>query len=171
MAYAFSVDDVDIDNNTANLIDQGTYRAEIIKACIKETKKKNGEFIEITYRIMDNPFKWRYVWGRYNIKNPSVNAVEIGLRNLKALCMAVGIKSFDRPDELEGLELLVGVTIEHSAAYGDSNTVKHTLPLPQEEKEVKNISKTKKKKVHTLLSTSTKPQVVVDRELNDDMPF
>jgi len=67
----------------------GEYPAMIVDSQMKPTKNGKGQYLELTYQIIDGPMKGRMVWSRLNLVNQSTKAVEIANRDLSAICAAV----------------------------------------------------------------------------------
>lgn len=67
----------------------GEYIAQIIDSDMKPTKRGDGQYLELTYEILDGEQKGRRVWVRLNLDNPNGKAVEIAQRQLSSICHAV----------------------------------------------------------------------------------
>lgn len=67
----------------------GEYIAQIIDSDMKPTKRGDGQYLELTYEILDGEQKGRRVWVRLNLDNPNAKAVEIAQRQLSSICHAV----------------------------------------------------------------------------------
>lgn len=72
-------------------IPSGEYRAMIVDSDMKPTKKGDGQYLELTYQILDGPFAGRHVWTRLNLENPNAKAVEIAQRDLQKIQYAVAL--------------------------------------------------------------------------------
>lgn len=68
----------------------GEYPVIITDSEMKPTKRGDGQYLELTFQVIDGPSKGRLVWARLNLENPSPKAVEIAQRDLSAICAAVG---------------------------------------------------------------------------------
>ena len=90
-------------------IPAGKYLALIINSEMKPTKTANGKFLELTFQIIDGPFKNRQVWSRLNLQNPSQQAVQIAQSELSAICRAVGVMTPNDSVELHNLPLVITV--------------------------------------------------------------
>lgn len=71
-------------------IPSGEYPAMIIDSDMKPTKAGNGQYLELTYQIIDGPFKGRSQWARLNLDNQNPKAVEIAQRDLQKIQFACG---------------------------------------------------------------------------------
>lgn len=70
-------------------IPTGEYVAQIIDSDMKPTKRGDGQYLELTYEILEGDQKGRLVWVRLNLDNPNAKAVEIAQRQLSSICHAV----------------------------------------------------------------------------------
>ncbi len=68
----------------------GEYPVIITDSDMKPTKAGTGQYLELTFQVIDGPSKGRLVWARLNLDNPNPKAVEIAQRDLSAICHAVG---------------------------------------------------------------------------------
>lgn len=72
-------------------IPSGEYPAQIVESDMKPTKNNNGQYLELTYAVIDGEFKGRKVWVRLNLDNPNAQAVEIANRQFKSICESAGV--------------------------------------------------------------------------------
>jgi len=72
-------------------IPAGKYEAVITKAEMKDTQAGDGEYLELTFQVIEGEHKNRLLWGRLNIVNKSEQAVKIARGQLSAICRAVGV--------------------------------------------------------------------------------
>lgn len=70
----------------------GEYPAIITESDMKPTKAGTGQYLELTFQVIDGPAKGRLVWARLNLDNPNPKAVEIAQRDLSTICAAAGIR-------------------------------------------------------------------------------
>lgn len=71
-------------------IPAGEYTAIIVDSQCRQTKHKDGNFLELTYQVIDGQFKNRKLWARFNFDNKNAEAVRIGMEQLSAVCHACG---------------------------------------------------------------------------------
>ena len=69
----------------------GEYRVVIVDSDMKPTKKNDGQYLEVSYEVIEGEYKGRKLWSRHNLDNPNQKTVEIAQRELSAICHAVGI--------------------------------------------------------------------------------
>ena len=67
----------------------GKYLAIITDSEMKPTKSGSGNYLELTFQVIDGPFKGRMLWSRLNLDNPNAQAVQIAQGELSAICRAV----------------------------------------------------------------------------------
>lgn len=92
-------------------IPSGKYLAHIIESDMMPTKNNDGEFLELTYEILDGEYKGRKVWARLNLKNKSVQAQEIGNRQFASVREATGVTAPRDSQELHYKPHLIRVEL------------------------------------------------------------
>ena len=97
----------------------GKYLAIITDSEMKPTKSGSGNYLELTFQVIDGPFKGRMLWSRLNLDNPSTQAVQIAQGELSAICRAVGVMQPKDSIELHNLPLLVTVKCKKRDDTGD----------------------------------------------------
>jgi hypothetical protein len=97
----------------------GKYLATITESEMKATKSGAGQFLNLTFQILDGAFKGRKIWTRLNLKNPNPQAEQIARGQLSALCRAVGVMTPRDSLELHNLPLVVTVKIKKREDTGD----------------------------------------------------
>ena len=90
-------------------IPAGKYPAVITESAMKPTKSGNGQYLELTFEIIDGEFKGRKVWARLNLENQNSTAVQIARSELSAICRAVGVMQPQDSIELHNLPLVITV--------------------------------------------------------------
>jgi len=90
-------------------IPAGKYLAVITGSEMKPTKAKTGNFLELTFEVIDGEFKGRKLWSRLNLENPNDTAVKIARSELSSICRAVGVPEPKDSAELHNLPLVIGV--------------------------------------------------------------
>ncbi len=101
----------------------GTYVARIIESALKPTR--SGEMLALTYEIIEGQFARRRIWGNLNVKNQNVDAQTYAQRDLKDICVAVGMPNgFNDSSEIHNRPLRIRVTVKTDPQYGDKNEVK-----------------------------------------------
>lgn len=75
----------------------------------KPTKTGSGSYLQLTFQIIEGPYKNRFVWARLNLDNPNQTAVKIARAELSAICRAVGVMMPRDSAELHNLPLMITV--------------------------------------------------------------
>lgn len=92
----------------------GDYLAVIGNSEKKETNKKNGHYLQLTWEVLnDGDNKGRLVWTRLNLWNDNADAVRIAGKELRSICDAVGVSGKLRDStELHGKLAVISVICE-----------------------------------------------------------
>lgn len=103
----------------------GWYTAMIVDSQFKSTKAGTGEYLELTFEVVEGEHQNRKVWARLNLNNPNQTAVDIAQRELSAICRAVGIMTPQDSADLHDKPLSIKVAIRPAGnGYDASNEVK-----------------------------------------------
>jgi len=126
-------------------IPAGKYLAIITESEMKPTKSGTGQYLQLTFQIIEGAFKGRLLWARLNLVNHSDMAVKIARSELSAICRAVGVMAPKDSVELHNLPLVVSVAckkrddtgeitneIKGYAKRGASDATGMTVPEPSE---------------------------------------
>lgn len=108
----------------------GEYPALITDSTVKQTKAGTGSYLELTYQIVDGPYRGRQLWARVTLTNPNSTSVQIGQQHLAQLRHATGQLQLTDSQQLHNLVHVIRV--EHkpaSGAYGESNEVREFKAL------------------------------------------
>lgn len=93
-------------------IPAGRYQAMIVESEMKPTKSGSGSYLQLTFQIVEGPYKGRFLWSRLNLNNANGTAVQIARSELSAICRAVGVMTPADSCELHNLPLLVHVKLK-----------------------------------------------------------
>jgi hypothetical protein len=103
----------------------GMYLAAITESEMKDTKSGAGQYLQLTFQVLEGPYKGRFLWARLNLNNPNVTAVKIARAELSAICRAVGVMTPNDSVELHNLPLVITVKCKKRADTGEiSNEIK-----------------------------------------------
>lgn len=101
------------------------YLAIITASEMKDTKAGTGQFLELTFQIVDGVFKGRNLWARLNLDNPNETAVKIAQAELSAICHAVGVMQPKDSVELQNLPMIITVKCKKRDDTGEiTNEIK-----------------------------------------------
>lgn len=89
----------------------GDYLCQISKSEIKANKKKDGKYINLTFKIIEGEHKGRIFWALMNIQNPNQQTVEIANKEFATICRAAGLNKVQDTEELHGIPMTVKVKI------------------------------------------------------------
>ena len=90
-------------------IPPGKYLAVITESEMKATKSGAGQYLQITFQLIEGEYKGRLVWARLNLDNPNATTVKIARAELSAICRAVGVMAPKDSVELHNLPLVITV--------------------------------------------------------------
>ncbi len=117
------------DQQEFTALPEGQYVAIATASEMKPTKSGTGEYLQITFEVLDGPQKGRKLWARLNLKNPNQTAVDIAQRELGAICKAVGVLRPRDSTELHNKPLLLTVGVEVDDRKRENNTIKKYAPV------------------------------------------
>jgi len=100
-------------------IPAGKYLAAIIDSKFKPTKSGKGEYLELTFQVLEGEFKGRQLWARLNLKNPNAQTVRIARAELSAICRAVDVITPNDTTDLHNLPLVVTVRCKKRQDTGE----------------------------------------------------
>ena len=69
----------------------GKYLAVITDSEMKPTKAGTGHYLQMTFQVIDGPFKNRLLWARLNLDNPNRQAVQIAQGELSEVRSALAL--------------------------------------------------------------------------------
>lgn len=95
-----------------DVLPDGDYAVIIEASEWKETKKKDGSYLELVLQVVDGPAKGRKVWDRLNLSNPNTVAVDIAQQTLSAICHAVGVLKVSDSTQLHNLPMIVKLKVK-----------------------------------------------------------
>ncbi len=90
-------------------IPAGKYLATITESEFKKTKNGGGQYLQLTFQVLEGMHKGRLLWARLNLDNPNDTTVKIARAELSAICRAVGVMAPKDSVELHNLPLVIKV--------------------------------------------------------------
>jgi len=119
-------------------IPAGKYQAVITESEMVETKAGTGQFLKLTFQVIEGEYENRLVWARLNIENANEQARDIARGQLSAICRAVGVMKPRSSDELHDIPLVIDVKCSKRKDTGDlTNEIKGFLPAGSAKSEPK----------------------------------
>ena len=108
-----------------DVLPAGKYLAMAIASELKPTKNGTGEYLQITFEVLDGSAKGRKIFERLNIRNSNKTAEDIAQRALSALCHAVGVIELEDSDQLHDKPVVLDVAVDPAKGeYSAQNRVK-----------------------------------------------
>jgi len=103
----------------------GKYIALISESEMKANKAGTGHYLQLTFQIIEGPYKNRLLWARLNLDNPNATAVQIARAELSAICRGIGVMAPKDSVELHNLPLVITVKCKKREDTGEiSNEIK-----------------------------------------------
>lgn len=107
----FNAEQVD-PNFSFDPIPAGDYLAIIIASERKKNRANTAELLELTFQVVDGPYKGRQLRTWLNLYHPNETAQKIAQAELSAICRAVGVLRPKDSAELHNLPLVVTVKVK-----------------------------------------------------------
>ena len=102
----------------------GWYVGHIIESELKQNSKGTGSYLQFVIEVDTPSHANRLLWARHTWEHTSSPvAVEIGHRQVAALCEAIGRKAISDTNELHGTQFRVKVKETDHPSYGPGNDV------------------------------------------------
>jgi len=112
-------------NTELEPIPAGRYIAAIVGSAMKATKNGAGNYLELTFQILEGEYRNRKVWARLNLDNPNPTTVQIARGQLSAICRAVNVLTPKDSTELHDLPLEISVKLKRRDDTGEfTNEIK-----------------------------------------------
>lgn len=105
-------------------IPPGEYVMQITDSEMKDTKNRDGQYLQLALEVTEGEYRGRKVFDRLNLSNPNQTAVEIAHKTLSSICHALGIMKVRDSNQLHYKRMLVRVDVERRDGYAASNVVK-----------------------------------------------
>lgn len=115
----FNADTVEPSAGDFTPVPEGKYVALISDSEMKDTKSGTGQYLQLTFQIIEGQYSGRLLWARLNIRNPNSKAVEIALGELSAICRAIGVATPNDSSELHDKPLEIKVKVRKRMDTGD----------------------------------------------------
>ena len=101
-------------------IPAGKYLAMITDSEMKPTKSGAGSYLQLTFEVLEGPYRGRILWARLNLENPNATTVQSARAELSSICRAVGIMTPSDSVELHNLPLMITVKVKRREDSGDT---------------------------------------------------
>lgn len=108
---------------TYEVLPEGRYTAEIVASGVAATKRGDGEYLSLRWRITGGDYDGRTIVQNLNLKNPNAQAVEIAKRELSAICHAVGVLRPNFSEDLHNIPAVITVGHKRREDTGELTNV------------------------------------------------
>lgn len=102
----------------------GKYPVLIEAAEVKQTKAGTGVYLKLTFSVLDGKYKNCKLFENINIQNPNQQCVEIGLRTLAALGLAISVANISDTSQLLNKTCLASVKVAKDQAGNEQNQIR-----------------------------------------------
>lgn len=111
------------------VLPKGKYLCVAIASEMKTNKAQTGEYLQITFEVVEGEHKGRKIFERLNIRNQNKTAEDIAQRTLSALCRSTGVMKLTDSEQLHDIPVFLDVMVEEGKGeYGPQNRIKGYLP-------------------------------------------
>lgn len=101
------------------------YLAVITNSEFKPTKNNSGNYLELTFQVIEGQYKNRLLWARLNLDHPNETTAKISRGQLSAICKSVGVMTPKDSAELHNLPLVISVKLKKRNDTGElTNEIK-----------------------------------------------
>jgi len=107
--YNIDVETESKDASDFTPLPEGHYEAIISKTEMKATQAGDGEYLAVTFEIIEGDFEGRKTWANLNLANKSEAAERIGRAHLASICKAVGVMNPQESEELHDKPLVITI--------------------------------------------------------------
>lgn len=105
-------------------IPPGQYPVMIVDSEMKQTSAGDGEYLKLTFKVIQGEFEGRFLWLNLNLVNKNKQAVEIAERELSSICHAIEVLDPEDSQELHGIPMCAKVKVKPPKdGYDASNTI------------------------------------------------
>lgn len=111
-------------------IPAGSYLAQIVKSELKDTKNRDGKYLQLVFQIVDGPYVNRQLFARLNLINSNPQTVEIATKTLNTIADdCCGVKSLQDSEQLHGIPMYINVIVKPAEGqYPEQNDIKGYSP-------------------------------------------
>lgn len=127
LGFEFDPASAPVDDRNFDPLPSGQYEAEIVASDVRDTKSGNGRLLALTWKIVTGPYENRQIWQNVNIMHENAQAQEIGQKQLRGVCDALGIAAVRDTDDLHFKPAIIVVGVQKNDPT--RNEVKQVKPL------------------------------------------
>lgn len=130
MAYLGAFDANTVEPADFSALPTGDYTAIITDSEMRSTKNGSGQYLMLTFQIIEGKAKGRYVWHNLNLQNQNTKAEEIAQRELSAICHATGRLKISDSEQLHNIPIKIHVAyIPAKGEFPEKNQIKKWMKL------------------------------------------
>jgi len=124
----------DVNTNDFSPLAPGLYKAFVEECIFKTTKAGTGEYLNVQFKLPDEN---RVVFGIFNLLNPNPKAVEIAMKDVTSMLIAMGYKQEDLAgiekhmllEMIDQKDVMLKLKIEKNEQYGEQNKIVGYYPV------------------------------------------
>jgi hypothetical protein len=95
-------------------IPAGEYMCVITEEEMKPTRNNLGQYLKLTFEIIEGEYTGRKIWTNLNLENPNADAVRIARADLSAICRAVNVMNLQDSCELLNIPLVIKLAVKRN---------------------------------------------------------
>jgi hypothetical protein len=107
--FHFNAREVEPDQGGIGAIPAGWYKTMVTKTEMKPTADGAGQYIAMVLQVLDGTYKGSNFFTNFNVINNSEKAVEIGRKQLSALCHATNVLDMTDTDQVKNIPFFTRV--------------------------------------------------------------
>jgi hypothetical protein len=123
--FNFDARSVEPDQGRVGALPAAWYPVMADETEIKPTSGGDGAFLNVRYTVLDGPYKGSKCWHKFNTKNNSEKAVEIGFKQLSAFMHAINVLQIQATEQLQNIPLFVKLKLVPAELEADGVTIKY----------------------------------------------
>lgn len=127
LGFDFDPASAPADDRNFDPLPSGQYEAEIVASEVRDTKSGNGRLLALTWKIVAGAYENRQIWQNINIMHDNAQAQEIGQKQLRGVCDALGVAAVRDTEDLHFKPAVLVVGVQKNDAT--RNEVKQVKPL------------------------------------------
>lgn len=123
--FNFSISEAEA-QETASWFDPlpaGWYDVVADEVSLSQNKAGTGAYIKVRFTVIGEKYRGRKVFTYINVQNQNAQAQEIGLANLRAFMVAIGLRNMTDVSQLANKPLQIRLRLKESRNGGDENQV------------------------------------------------
>ena len=128
----FNPDEVPADDRDSfEPIPPGRYELEVVDSDLVQSKSGKGMLLKLQHRVVSGSYENRHIFTQHNFQHDNATAQEIGQREIKYLCAAIGHTGpLEDSNDLHGIPYMASVKIERdsSGQYEPKNAIGRFIP-------------------------------------------